>query len=164
MMDEYLFSNESVIETKGANFVLYLDEYGLPKFGLFGLDAQLLLTGLPEKTESIGGHLFLTNFRLFFQSHHFNRFKGTFSIFLPSIVEARNVSQPLTLSKVMQVVTRNYKFEFVVWKIPKLIAAINAARDSVSPVQIEELRKAVRSSPEKCGDGFNVNPTVMDLF
>lgn len=163
-MDEYLFQNENNIETKGANFVLYLDEHGLPRFGLFGLDAQMLLTGLPEKTESIGGHLYLTNFRLFFLSHSFNRFKGTFSIFLPNIVEAKDVSQPWTLSKMMQVITRNQTFEFVVWKIPKLITAINAARDSLSPAHTEELRNAVHDSPEKCGDGFKISPPVMDLL
>ncbi|MGI8788314.1 MAG: hypothetical protein ACR2HG_11195 [Pyrinomonadaceae bacterium] len=161
-MDEYLFSGESVIEKKSANFLLGLDEHGLPRFGLFGLDAQMLLTGLPEKSESIGGHLFLTNFRLFFLSHRFNRFKGTFSIFLPNINEAKHVSQPLTLSKIMQIVTRNHKFEFVVWKIPKLIAAINAARDSVLPANIEELQNAVHEAPEKCGDGFKISPPVMN--
>lgn len=161
-MDEYLFPGESIIETKGANFLLYLDEHGLPRFGLFGIDAQMLLTGLPEKSESIGGQLYLTNFRLFFLSHRFNRFKGTFSIFLHNIIEAKDVSQPLTLGKVMQVITQDHNFEFVVWKIPKLIAAINAARNSVSPAQIEELRNAVRRSPEKCGDGLKVSPPVMD--
>ncbi|CAN5383558.1 hypothetical protein BH10ACI1_BH10ACI1_15440 [soil metagenome] len=161
-MNEYLFSGESVIEKKGANFLLFLDEHGLPRFGLFGHNPQMLLNGLPEKTESIGGHLYLTNFRLFFWSHRFNRFKGTFSIFLPNIIEATDVSQPLTLSKMMQVVTLDHKFEFVVWKIPKLIVAINAARNSISSVQIEELQNAVRNSPEKYGDGFNINPLVMD--
>ncbi len=163
-MDRYSLAGEIVIEKKGANFILQLDEHGLPKFGLFGVESESRLLGLPEKIESIGGHLFLTNFRLFFSSHRFNRFKGTFSIFLPNIVEAKDVSQPLTLSKMMQVVTRNHKFEFVVWKIPKFIAAINAARDSVLPAQIQELRNAVQSSPEKCGDGFNISPPLMDIL
>lgn len=163
-MDEYLFLGENVIVTKGANFLLHLDEYGLPRFGLFGLDAQMLLAGLPEKHESIGGWLYLTNFRLFFQSHRFNRFKGTFSIYLQNIIEAKEISQPLTLSKVMQVITDNHNFEFVVWKIPKLMTAINAARDSISPAQNEALRIAVRSAPEKCGDGLKISPPVMNLL
>ncbi len=163
-MDEYLFQNENIIEKKRANFVLGLDEHGLPQFGLFGLGAQMLMAGLPEKSESIGGHLYLTNLRLFFGSHRFNRFKGTFSIFLPNIVEAKDVSRPLTLGKMMQVVTRNHNFEFVMWKIPKVMAAITTARNSVSLTQIDELRNAVRNSPDKCGDGFRLSPPVMDLL
>lgn len=163
-MDEYLFSGECVIETKGANFLLSLDDYGLPRFGLLGVDTQMLLTGLPEKHESIGGWLYLTNFRLFFKSHRINRFKGTFSIYLPNIIEAKDISQPLTVSKVMQVITRNHNFEFVVWKIPKLITAIVHARAALTPAQHEALRMAVRNAPEKCGDGLKVSPPVMDLL
>ena len=163
-MDEYLFSGEIVIKKKGANFLLSLDEHGLPKFGLLGLDSEMRLFSLPEGNESIGGWINLTNFRLFFWSHRFNRFKGTFSIFLPNIIAVKDVSQPLTLSRIMKLTTKNCDFKFTVWKISAFIAEINAAQNSISPEQIEELKKAVRNSSEKCGDGFNVNPPVMDLF
>jgi hypothetical protein len=161
-MNDYLLSGENFIETKNANFLLHLDENELRRFGVFGVDAEMRLLGLGEGKESIGGKLYLTNFRLFFQSHSVNRFKGTFSIFLPTIIEAKDVSQPLTLGKVMQIVTQNHNFEFVVWKIPKLITDVTAARDSISPAQIEELRIAVRNAPEKCGDGLKIFPS--DLF
>lgn len=160
-MDEYLFSGESIIETKGANFLLRLDEHGLPRFGLFGVDSEMRLLDLPEGYESIGGKLYLTNFRLFFQSHRINRFTGTLSIFLPTIIETKDTSH--FVSKIMEVVTPSHAFGFVVWGIPKLVAAITAARDSLSPAQSEALRIATCNAPEKCGDGLKVFPPLMNL-
>lgn len=53
-MDDYLLSGENIIETKGANFLLHLDESGLRRFGVFGVDAEMRLLGLGEGKESIG--------------------------------------------------------------------------------------------------------------
>ncbi len=64
-MDDYLLSGENIVETKDANFLLRLDENGLRQFGVFGVDAEMRLLGLGEGKESIGGKLYLTNFRLF---------------------------------------------------------------------------------------------------
>lgn len=157
-MEQYLFAGESIIETKSANFVLRLDEHGLPRFRF---DGAMGLVGMVGQ-EAIGGKLYLTNFRLFFQSHSVNRFNGAFSIFLPSIVETKNTSRFVT--KKMEVATPSYRFEFVVWGIPALMAATASARGALTPAELETLEVAVRTAPEKCGDGLKVFPPLMDLF
>jgi hypothetical protein len=161
-MDDYLFSGESVITKKGANFLLSFEEHKLRRLGVVGVDSEMRLLCLPEGNESIGGWLYLTNFRLFFQSHNVNRFNGTFSIFLPNVTETKDISQ--FISKVLEVITPSYDYKFVVWGIPKLMTAIADARDSLSPSQNEALQIAVRNTPEKCGDGLKVSPPVMDLL
>ena len=161
-MDEYLFPGESVIVTKGANFLFCLEEHKLRGLGVFGVDAETRLLNLPEGHESIGGWLYLTNFRLFFRSHSVNRFKGTFSIFLPNVTEIKDISE--FISKKLEVITPGYDYKFVAWGVPKLMIAIAAARDSLSPAQNEALRIAARNAPEKCGDGLKVSPPVMDLL
>lgn len=159
-MDDYLPSGENIIETKNANFLLRLDENELRRFGVFGIDAEMRLLGLGAGKESIGGKLYLTNFRLFFHSHSVNRFTGSLSIFLPKIVETKNTSGLIT--GIMEVVTRDRSFEFIAWGVPKFTVAVAAARDSLLPQQTEDLRVTVRDSPEKCGDGLKVFPS--DLF
>ncbi len=155
-MNDYLLSGERIIQTKSANFLLRYKERGLRRFGE---DMGTKLLGLHEK-ESISGWLYLTNFRLFFQSHLVNRWNGTLSIFLPNIIETKNNAGLIT--KVMEVVTLDYSFEFIEWGVPKFMTALAAVRDSLSPQQTEDLRIAVLDSPEKCGDGLKVFPT--DLF
>lgn len=157
-MDEYLLSGESIIETKGANFLLRLDEHGLPRFRF---DGAMGMVGMTDQ-EAIGGKLYLTNFRLFFQSHSINRFNGAFSIFLPAIIETKDNSR--FVAKKMEVVTPSYAFEFVVWGIPKLMQAVASARGALSPTQTEVLREVAQKSPEKCGDGLKIFPPLMDLL
>ena len=152
-MEDYLLSGENIIETKGANFLLRYKERGLRLF--FGEDIGTKLLGLHGK-ESIGGRLYLTNFRLFFHSHSVNRFTGSLSVFLPNIAEMKDNSGLIT--RIMEVVTSGYSYEFIVWSIPKLMIEIAAAQGSLSPAQTEDLRIAVSNSPEKCGDGFKVFP------
>lgn len=158
MKTEMLLAGESELTSKGANFVLNLNENGLPRFRYDGLMGAVGMTG----KEAIGGKLFLTNFRVYFQSHNVNRFNGAFSIFLPSIETMKDVSAFLT--KKLEIVTPSYNFEFVVWGIPQFMAQIKAARDALSPSQQEELQSAAQASPEKCGDGLKVFPPLMDLF
>ena len=157
-MDEYLFEGEHILETKPANFVLSLTEHGLPRFRFDGAMGAVGMTG----KEAIGGKLYLTNYRLFFQSHSINRFNGAFSIFLPTIEETRDISR--FLAKKMEVMTPSYQYEFVVWGIPKLMAAITEARTGFTPAQIEVLQTVAQNQPEKGGDGLKVFPPLMDLF
>jgi len=158
IMDKYLLEGESVIETKGANFVLRLDDHGLPRFRFDGAMGAVGMAG----QEAIGGKLYLSNFRLFFDSHSINRFNGSFSIFLPTIVETKDSSRFVT--KKLEVTTPSYVFEFVVWGIPKLMESISAAREALSPSQVEALREAAQNAPELCGDGLKIFPPLMDLL
>lgn len=157
-MEKYLLAEERVLMDKGANFVLRLTEHGLPRFRFDGAMGAVGMAG----QEAIGGKLYLTNYRLFFQSHSINRFNGTFSMFLPAITELKDNSRFVT--KKLAVTTESYVFEFVVWGIPSLIAAIESARAALSLEQIEALQAALQAAPEKYGDGLKVFPLLMDLF
>jgi len=65
-----------------------------------------------SKIEYIGGKLYLTNYRLIFKSHKFNRLRGKFSIFLSTIEGMRDDS--FLCIKKLSVVTKLKKFEFIV--------------------------------------------------
>lgn len=153
-----LLPDETEILSKGANFVLNLNENGLPRFRFDGMMGAVGMAG----KESIGGHLHLTNFRLVFASHSINRFNGTFSIFLPTIENMEDKSSFVV--KKLVVTSPSYAYEFVVWGIPKLVEAINGARNALSSTQIAQMRTAAEAAPEKCGDGLKVFPPLMDLF
>ena len=156
MNSELLLPEETETSSKAANFVLNLTENGLPRFRFDGLMGAVGMAG----KESIGGHLHLTNFRLVFSSHSFNRFNGTFSVFLPSIEKMENKSSLLV--KKLEVTTPSYVYEFVVWGIPELVKAIDSARNALSSSQVARIREAAQSAPEKCGDGLQVFPPLMD--
>src|SRR5690349_4683879 len=75
---------------------------------------------------SIGGRLHLTNYRLLFKSHAINQLTGKFSLLLPTITEVKDTSG--WLRKKIMISTQTQHIEFIIWGIPPLIAAINAAR------------------------------------
>ena len=153
-----LLADETEIMSKGANFVLNLQENGLPRFRFDGMMGAVGMAG----KESIGGHLYLTNFRLVFASHKINRFTGTFSIFLPSIEKMEDKSSFIV--KKLEVVTPSYAYEFIVWGIPALVEAVNKAKGALSSTQFARVQQLAQSSPEKCGDGLKVFPPLMELL
>ena len=152
-----LLANEILLMSKGANTIIKPDEHGLSRFAFDGL---MPLVGMQGK-EAIGGHLHLTNYRLVFESHAINRLTGKFSIFLPTIQDIRNASGLLV--KKIEVNTRLQKYEFVVWGIPALLAAIVLAKDSLMPESILSLRSAAVADYKKCGDGLQVFQALEDI-
>jgi hypothetical protein len=44
------------------------------------------------------------------------------------------------------------------------MAAIGVPRDSIATEQIEALKFSANDAPEKCGDGLQLSPPVMDLL
>lgn len=152
-MKNYLFDGESILQAIAAKFVLQLDEQGIPRLRS---DLKAAATG-----ETISGTIFLTNYRLFFQSHGANRFSGTLSIILPTVVDVRDTSRFLT--KKMDVSTSNYDFEFTAWGIPKLIAAVNESRAALKPEQADVFLAAAQATPTKYGDGLKIFPPLMNL-
>lgn len=157
-MRNYLFEGEKILHANAAKFVLHLDEQGLPRLRF---DQATGAAGMAGK-ESIGGTIFLTKYRLFFQSHGASRFNGTFSIFLPAIVDVKDTSRFLT--KKMDVETSDYTFEFTGWEIPKLTAALTESRAALTPDLSDALLAAAQATPTKCGDGLKVFPPLMNLL
>ena len=156
-MKNYLFDGESILQAIAAKFAFQLDEQGIPRLRS---DPATAAVGLADK-ETIGGTIFLTNYRLFFQSHGANRFSGTLSIILPTVVDVRDTSRFLT--KKMDVSTSNYDFEFTAWGIPKLIAAVNESRAALKPEQADVFLAAAQATPTKYGDGLKIFPPLMNL-
>jgi hypothetical protein len=145
-----LLAGETVILSKNANAIITVDEQGLSRFAF----DQLMWTVGMQGKEAIGGRLHLTNFRLIFKSHAINRLTGKFSILLPTIQEVKDVSRFLT--KKIEIVTKTQHFEFVVWGIPELIAAITAAKTKLTAEQIQSLRANAAADYQKLGDGLQV--------
>lgn len=157
-MRNYLFDGESILQAKATTFVLRLDEQGLARVRS---DQASDAVDMAAK-EGIGGTLFLTEYRLFFQSHGASRFSGTFSIFLPAIVDVKDASRFLT--RKVDISTSDYTFEFTGWEIPKLKASITESRAALTAEQADVALAAARAAPTKCGDGLKVFPPLMNLL
>ncbi|MFJ8108315.1 hypothetical protein [Streptomyces sp. NPDC096132] len=146
--DEDLLPGEGIILRKNANAVITVRAAGLSRFAF---DDLMWLVGMRGK-EAIGGRLYLTNYRLVFKSHRFNRVRGTFSIFLPTIEEVRDasfaVTRQVTVSTALQDAT------FVVWGIPQLIETIDQCRAEFDPAYTADLAALVLAEPWKSGGGL----------
>jgi hypothetical protein len=114
---------------KNANYIIDRADYGLGKLSIVpgtNVEAGLAAVGMRGK-EGIGGKLVLTPSVLWFHPHALNRVRPEFGIPLEEIAELRDVSRGL--SRQLEVVMRSeMRLRFVVWGVPKLIAAIEDAR------------------------------------
>ena len=122
-----LVEDEQLILHKNANFLSKRSDYSLDQLTR-GADILLRPLGM-QGMEAIGGKLYLTNYRLIFTSHAFNRVTGTFSIYLSTITDVKNTS--VLFARKFTVSTSNQSFEFIAWNIPYLIIVILAARESL---------------------------------
>ena len=142
---------EGLIASKAANAVIRLDEYGLSELAV----GQLMgLIGMSGK-EAIGGHLLLTNYRLVFEAHSFNRLTGSFSLFLPTILQLRDTSGVIT--KKMMVVTKTQRLEFVIWGVRAFAQAVAGARDALTPDQRRALLQGAMTGYDRCGEGLQIH-------
>ncbi|MGW0969639.1 hypothetical protein [Streptomyces sp. NPDC002516] len=145
---EDLLPGEGIILRKNANAVIDVRAAGLSRFAF---DDLMWLVGMRNK-EAIGGRLYLTNYRLVFTSHRFNRVRGTFSIFLPCIEELRNSSMAAT--RQITVSTGTQDFTFVVWGVPRLIETVEACRAEFDTTYVADLAATALAEPWKLGAGF----------
>jgi len=145
-LQETLYPGERVLASKNANAVITLRDHGLE--ALPDTERAMAWAGFGGK-EAIGGRLHLTNWRLVFRSHPFNRVKGQLSIVLPTIVELADTSR--FLSRKLLVTTRSAQHEFVVWGVPALIRSIEQARGEADGAAIQA---AVQADPSSLGPGL----------
>src|SRR6476660_1545189 len=138
LTDEDLLPGEHLIATKFANMVISVQENGLERFQY---DLLLPLVGMEGK-EAIGGKVHLTNYRLIFKSHFFNRVRGKSSIFLPNVTQVS-----ATLNNLL-VDTPGRRFDFVMWSKQSFIDACNAQIQQLDEQRIEALRQAIMERPE----------------
>ena len=144
-----LFTGETILQAKLATALIRRSDYGLEQMA--GEDAVLKLFG-QAGIEGIGGKLHLTNYRLVFDSHSYNRVTGVFSVFLSTIVgttgDTRFTKKRITVS------THATAYEFIAWGIPALLKLIEDARTSLTEPSLDALKSEVEAHPQKVGSGF----------
>lgn len=139
-----LLPGEQHVMTKSANMIISVKESGLSRFAF---DDYMGLIGMKGK-ESIGGKAHLTNYRIIFKSHFFNRVRGKHSIFLPNLTHVSATLNNLILESATQ------HFEFVMWMKKPFINAINHQRAGCNQGGINNLKNAIISNPEAIGRGL----------
>ena len=139
-----LWPDERHLMTKAANMVISVKEHGLSKFA-FG--DYMGAVGMKGK-EAIGGKVHLTNYRLIFKSHGFNRVRGKHSIFIPNII-----SLPAKTTRLF-IETHGQQYEFVMWFKSQFLASAGEVRDSFTQENLDTLRRNVLTYPEAIGDGL----------
>jgi len=145
-----MLPNENLIQEKAANAVIKVAERGLSDFAF---NDFMWVAGMKGK-EAMGGKLYLTNCRMIFKSHGFNRLKGKFSIFLPTIKWIRDSSHLMT--RKIEVSTHTTLFEFVMWGIPDFIRRTNEQLMKITPESTYELREIALGNFDKCGEGLEI--------
>jgi hypothetical protein len=143
-----LLPGEQVLESKAANAVVKLSEFGLSRFAF---DKYMWVAGMKEK-EAIGGHLTLTSYRLVFQAHALNRLRGRYSIFLPAIVSVRDAS--FLWTRKIAVATQLTEFQFVLWGIPRFLQRLEEARSRLTPEAVRYLQGIAVEHYERWGEGL----------
>ena len=140
-----LIEGEEVLYRKGANLVVRLDEAGLDPFCA---DQLMWAIGMSGK-EAMGGHLYITNYRLIFAAHRINRLTGTFSIPLRAVRKAyRKVRFPVFK---LIIETDTGGFEFVNWSAKKAIEVIEANRSNDTPDLDQVLDAGLSRNEALCG-------------
>lgn len=143
-----LLTGEEVRLVKKANAVVRVAEAGLTRFSH---DQAMWMIGM-HGSEAIGGQLHVTNYRLVFCSHFFNRATGRFSIFLPAISAVRDTSWGIR--RQIEVSTRTHRFTFIVWGIPALMAAIEDLRRHWTSEEVAWLAETATAERAKLGEGL----------
>jgi hypothetical protein len=154
MGPDELLPGENAVLAKNANALIRADEHGLSRLAY---DHVLGAAGL-RGVDGIGGRLHLTNYRLVFKSHAANRVRGTFSVFLPTVREARNTSSGI--KRQLEVGTDTQRFTFVVWGVPALIAAIERGRDALDPAAVSALADLAFEHGDRLGDGLKKSDRI----
>jgi hypothetical protein len=134
-----LVADETVLYRHGANFIASLTEADLTRF----FADQLMWTIGMSGKEAIGGHLYITKYRIIFVAHGMNRLKGQFSIPLTQVVAMRRVVELPVLRFVVE--TGAGRYDFVSWHIREAMRIIDANRgnrsEAVQAEMVETLEK-----------------------
>ena len=144
--ESLMLPGERVLHSKLANLVIRPADFGLDDFAFGGL---LWVVGMKKK-ESLGGALHVTNYRLIFKSHRYNRLRGMTSIFLPTVQQLKNRS--VLVFRKLAVTTASAQVEFVVGEVDQVIAQVDSARQELDDATLAQLQDHVRNYPDKCSD------------
>lgn len=131
-----LLPTEKVLCSKFANLWVKPSRHGLSKFAF---NKHL------GDNESLGGNAYLTNYRIIFKSHGFNRLVGMHSLFLPNIIEIQKGWTGITVESSVQA------FEFVMWFNGNFVNAAQSRKNEMRPKDVELLRELIRAHPDRIG-------------
>jgi hypothetical protein len=137
--DDDLLPGEEVLVSKLANLWVKPSEYGLSQFAF---------NHLLGNNESLGGKAHLTTYRILFKTHGVNRLVGSYSIFLPNVVEIRKKLLGI------RVVSKVQECSFVMWFSGKFVRTALERRDEMGEDEIADLRELIEANPETLGDGL----------
>jgi GRAM domain len=146
---DLLLPGEKIISSNEANFIIKPKEFGLKRFAF---DDLLWTVGMKNK-EAIGGRLHLTNYRLVFKSHKFNRLRGVVSIFLPTIKEIKNTSYFITEKITLETYTT--QVGFIIHEIEKFIESVEFQKKQLNKLNIKNIKEFTVEYPQKCSDGLS---------
>jgi hypothetical protein len=148
LREEDLLPGEEVVLGKSANAMIRVSEFGLSRFAF---DRVMVAMGLGD-AEAIGGRLYVTDCRVVFKSHAANRARGAFSIFLPTVRDLHDTSAGI--KRQLEVSSATQRFTFVIWGIPKVIAAIEDARARLDPAAVSRLAELATAHSAQLGEGL----------
>ncbi|WP_212529033.1 hypothetical protein [Actinospica durhamensis] len=146
--EEDLLPSETVVLSKSANAMVRVSEFGLSRFAF---DRVMVAAGLGG-VEAIGGKLYVTDCRVVFKSHAVNRVRGAFSVFLPTVRDLRDTSSGI--KRQLELASASQRFTFVVWGVPKVIAAIEDARARLDPAAVSRLAESATAHSARLGEGL----------
>ena len=148
LREEDLLPGEEVVLDKSANAMIRVSEFGLSRFAF---DRVMVAAGLGD-VEAIGGKLYVTDCRVLFKSHAVNRVRGAFSIFLPTVRDLRDTSAGI--KRQLELASATQRFTFVIWGVPKVIAAIEDARARLDQAAVSRLAESATAHSARLGEGF----------
>jgi hypothetical protein len=139
-----LFSREKLLRSFGANALLPL----YPGKGV-GADRDKPYVLGASAPQTVLGMLHLTNYRLLFKA--LDRDSGSFSIFLPAIAEAKNVSFFL-VRKFRITMKDGTCIDFIRWRVAPVLAALNATRRVAANLDWPSIGQEFQREAHKAGD------------
>lgn len=146
---ERLLSGEQILHTQHANLIVRPKDFKLKRFVA---DSLFWVVGMKDK-ESLGGKLYLTNYRLILKTHRYNRIRGTVSIFLPTIEKVKGSSRFWVLEKIV-VKTTAGPVEVAIENPHVIAAKITDVKDAMDKETINALGQLILANPEKCSDAL----------
>jgi hypothetical protein len=139
-----LFSGERLLRSFGANALLPL----YPGKGA-GADKDKPYVLGASAPRTVLGMLHLTNYRLVFKA--LDRNDGSFSVFLPAIAEAKNMSF-FFVRKFRITMTDGTSIDFIRWRVAPFLAALNPARRAAADLDWHSIGQEIQHQAYKTGD------------
>lgn len=144
-----LLPGESIGLTSKANAIVVPSDYGLSRFAT---DHLLGVVGMANR-EAIGGHLYVTNVRVAFEAHAFNRLKGVLSVPIPAVTAATKYRSGLAVG--VEIETAAARLQFVNWSGERVLATLAKARREFGANE-----QAVLASVGRAIEDMRVRPNV----